>query len=111
MSLWSRELQPIFNKWEAAMPVDEFCKNERRYPQLHLKILAQDDAEKHAVLLRAALQKLLQHPQPPRRFAQDAGEGNTITPRSAAAETGGTPLRDFDVLVAAIDAVDEEGSA
>jgi hypothetical protein len=111
MSLWSQELRPIFNKWEAATPVDGFYKNEERYPQWHLEILAQGDAERYAILLRAALRKLLQHPQPPRCLTRNAEEGNSVTPKSAATETGGTALKGFEVPLAAIDAVGDGESA
>jgi hypothetical protein len=62
-------------------------------------------------LLRAALRKLLQHPQPPRCLTRNAEEGNPVTPKSAAAENGGTALEGFEVLLAAVDAVDEGDSA
>jgi hypothetical protein len=107
MSLWSQEMAPAFNKWEAATPVDGFYENEEHHPQWRLQIIDQDDAEKHAVVLRATLQDLLQHPQLPKYLTRDADEFYPDTPKKAACSLGGTPLRDSQVLLAAIDAVSD----
>lgn len=102
MSLWTAEMQPRFNNWEAVRPVDDFYAGEERFEQWYLDFLAQEESRAHFLGLLRALNHHLRSPSPPRCLARDAESAYPTTPTPS---TRGTPLQDFSEMRAAIGGV------
>ena len=65
-SIWATAEQPLFNAWESMTPVDEFYQHEPRFEQWYRDLYAQDKAQRHYMILFAALTRHCQRPTPPK---------------------------------------------
>lgn len=101
-SLWTAPEQPIFNNWESLTPVDEFYQHEQRYEQWYRDLHAQDEAQRHSMLLLAALNRHEQSPTLPKCMTVgDVALISTPTP-SPIAEEEDKALQDYEDMRAAV---------
>lgn len=102
-SLWTVAEQPIFNNWESLTPVDEFYQHEQRYEQWYRDIHAQDEAQRHSMLLLAALNRHEQSPTLPKCMTIGDVALISMPAPSPGAEEEDKALQDYEDMRAAVE--------